>query len=175
MPLRVPLGRWLRQSHIQYETYWDEHRLYVRRRDGRFDMYDPFRLSKRIYVSPSEIGTLPRYASPVLVSKRRQILMVPSGDRGMLRSISTPNPDIAGMRCLSQELQILGSYPPRSTFQFLVNGLKTQSLVAATDGSFDPHTRKASGSWILSQRVVGEENVAYARLMEILKSWTPIG
>ncbi len=39
MPLRVPLGRWLRQSHIQYETYWDEQRLYVRRCDGRFDMY----------------------------------------------------------------------------------------------------------------------------------------
>ena len=54
--------------------------------------------------------------------------------------------------CPPQERRILGSIPAIPHILQSAHDLSSKKLVAATDGSFDPHTKRASGCWILASR-----------------------
>ena len=54
--------------------------------------------------------------------------------------------------CPRQESRIMNSLPSAQLNELAVQGLRDGKLVAATDGSFDPHRRRAACSWLLSSR-----------------------
>ena len=120
--LRTPLGRWIGESHLQYEFYWWNKELFRRRGHDSFDIHNPCRLSGRIFLGPSSVGPKPKAATPVQVTVRRGILMVRGGLREMV-----PSPPRADMTAVEHRLlldspsplkyrEIIGNHPTASRF-----------------------------------------------------------
>ena len=153
LPLRRPLGRWIKRPHIQFQHYWDAHSLYRRRADNFFDIHQPYRISKRIYSYTTTTGSLPPLASPTLATLRRWGITVPAGPRGIRSTESEGwNEETYLAKCTAQEARILYTLPPRDVNERTVQGLRCGQMVAAKDGSYDPHRRSAACSWVLFSR-----------------------
>ena len=75
------------------------------------------------------------------------------GERGL--SLEVQRIDKPGrylQHCPRRERRVLGHLPEPAQHAEVASLLQRNELVAATDGSFDRHQRRAAGSWILSTR-----------------------
>ena len=153
LQLRHPLGAWIRQPHVLYPFYVDETHLYSRHQDGVIEVHKPYRISKRIYPHAAVAGSLPNEAVPVKAITRRLGITVPGGKRRITKTLATNSaPRAPGTTDAEQERRILCSLPPAEDNAWALKNLQRGKLIAATDGSLDPHAKRAAGSWVLSDR-----------------------
>lgn len=153
LPLRRPLGRWLAQPHVRLETYMADTRLYVRREDGSFDFFISKRPSTWLFISTGRSGPLPSHVSPTSVSKFKKIWFAKQVSLSIpVPTVPQHDPQSYLKTCPPQERRILGFIPSVPHILQSAVDLGSKKLVAATDGSFDPYSKKASGCRIMASR-----------------------
>ena len=163
-----PKVAWISHFHIKYQYYWDRKRLFVRSQNGTFNCHEPRSILDRLFRKPSQPAPLPSEATPVRVVTYGMFLYV-SAHTFHLRpqTLHSHTPKSFVSSCPARERRILGVLPDFDTVSQTLSLLESGALVAATDGSFNPHRRKAAGSWTLSTKNGKRQVQGVYRIMAI--------
>ena len=155
LPLRINLGRWTAISHVKYDSYWDEDSLYLRTPTDTFTKHKPTTLGLRDFEITNVPTTLPSRSTPVTYSTYDTCHHVHTFhlSSAPIPQRSPPTNIISYIqRCPPQERRILGVIHHHSELLSLIPKIFSQQVLFATDGSFDPHLQRATGSWCIASK-----------------------
>ena len=148
LPLRTKFGRWTSISHVKYDAYWDEEALFLRTADDTFTKHEPTTLGLRDFELTNTPAPLSPRSTPVTYSTYDTCYHIHSHHLSIAPTptIILPTEIISYMqRCPPQERRLLGVIHHHAEVANLIPKIFTQQVLFATDGSFDPHLRQATG------------------------------
>ena len=155
LPLRIKLGRWTAISHVKYDAYWDEESLFLRTTGDTFTKHEPTTLGLRDFEIINIPAPLSPRSTPVTYSTYDTCYHIHSHHLSIAPAptIILPTEIISYMqRCPPQERRLLGVIHHHAELAILIPKICTQQVLFATDGSFDPHLRRATGSWCIASK-----------------------
>ena len=150
--IRTPVGTMDSSApyHPSNLQYWDTHKLYVRQDDNSYQAHLPLDRGNRAFSTESELTNLPTNATPVKTHRLTNFYYITSS-KTPIASI----PPIVHCRNTyldnfsPQERRVIGQVPEWETLRPLLESIGMGTVTAATYGSYDPHLRRATGSWVL--------------------------
>ena len=114
LPLRHPLGAWIKRSHVLHHCYWNEHLLFMRQPDNTFHRHRIVNAIIRDFSSNGTSSDLPHCATPVSTTAHGNIIHVHAFHHTLpVRFPATPSSTnmISYMRsCTLQERHMLDRF-----------------------------------------------------------------
>ena len=155
LPLWIKLGQWTAISHVKYGSYWDEDYLYLRSTGDTFTKHKPTTLGLRDFEINSAPAMLPPRSTPVTYSTYDTCHHVHPFHLSIAPTpqSSLPTYIIAYIqRCPPQERRLLGVIHHHAELLSLIPNIFTHQVLFDTDGSFDPHLQRVTGSWCIASK-----------------------
>ena len=156
LPLRRPLGAWIKRSHVLHHCYWNEHLLFMRQPDNTFHRHHIVNAIICEFSSHGTSSDLPNCATPISTTAHGNIIHVHAFHHTLpLRLPATPTSThmLSYIRmCTVQERHILGYCKDLAKLQELLPHITSSNIMFATDGYHHRRVRRATSSWVISSK-----------------------